>query len=532
MNVLQQFEAVCHAMADPDFYPHPVSCIERRDTHISSVFLTGKWVYKLKKPFDLGFLDFRSLEDRYRFCKLEVSLNRRFSRNIYQEVIRIYKSDDGRFSLLKNEEVVEYAVKMRQLPDSTSLKALLKKNKIRSAHMKKLGKTLAAFYEKSNRNSEIDHYGRRDIISFNMEENFRQLKPFAGDVPDREKFEFICNAGRSFLEQHSDLFEHRVETGKIRDGHGDLRTEHVYFYRGIQIIDCIEFNERFRYGDVAADLAFLHMDMEHMGFANLSRIFLEAYVAAANDPELYALLDFYAAYRAMVRAKVSWIRFQEVEDDEKGIFRDDARHYMDQAYRYAIQLSRPTLWIFCGLPATGKSSLAEMVAKKLSISLFQSDRVRKEMQPDSHQKVVPFGQGIYRSEIRDTVYTRLSALAGKILAQRDSVILDATFSRRKWRDEVGRLAMSLDADFIFVECVCKEDTIRSRLKRRERETSVSDARIQHLSQMIKGFEPLAELDLKNHLKIDTDLSLDDAFSKILSQGYECKREQVKTILIR
>jgi aminoglycoside phosphotransferase family enzyme/predicted kinase len=530
MDTLQPFQALCQAMADPSFYPHTVFLLERRDTHISSVFLTGRWVYKLKKPVNFGFLDFRDMANRHRFCEREVSLNRRLTQGVYQEVTKIYQSDDGRFSLEENGRVVEYAVKMRQLPDAVSLRELLKKNKIGPMHMEKLGQTLAAFYERSNRSSQIDYYGRRDVIAFNMEENFRQLEPFVSDILEHERWEFICQVSRSFLENRQGLFDRRVETGRIRDGHGDLRADHVYFYRGLQIIDCIEFNDRFRCGDAVVDLAFLHMDLEHLGHLEWSLAFLAAYVNHANDPELYALLDFYAAYRAIVRLKVSCLGLKEAEIGKREFLKDEARRYMDQAYQYAIQFSRPTLWIFCGLPATGKSSLAAQVSKALSISVFRSDRIRKEKQAHAHEQVVPFGHGLYRPGMRHRVYAQLLALAQETLRGGDSVILDATFAYRKWRDEARLLATDLDTNLIFVQCLCKEETMRSRLGQRRTTSSLSDARIEHFPEMLADFDPIAELSPEIHLSINTDQPLSDICARVLSEGYAHKCYQVKKLL--
>ncbi len=530
MEAMQRFETICRAMADPAFYPHPVSCVERRDTHISSVFLTGRWAYKLKKPVDFGFLDFRDLNGRRHFCELEVILNQRLSHGIYREVTKIYEKEDGRFSLEVDGQVVEYAVKMRQLPDAASLRELLKKNKINQTHMKSLGQHLSAFYKKSARSSEIDHFGSIDMISFNMEENFRQLEPFVGDVLELKKWEFICQVCRSFLKIRRNIFDRRIETSRIRDGHGDLRTDHVYFYQGIQIIDCIEFNDRFRYGDVVADLAFLHMDMEHLGYSEYSRAFLTAYVDNADDLELFSLLDFYAAYRAIVRLKVSCLRFQELENADRQALKEEINLYMDQAYQYAIRFSIPNLWIFCGLPATGKSALAKQVARALFIPLFQSDHIRKEGKFHFQQEVVPFGKGLYRKEMRHRVYAKMLSLAQERLKGGYSVILDATFSNRKWRDEARRLAADLDTNIIFVECVCKEETIRLRLKDREIKSGLSDARLEHLPKMIENFDPLTELSPEIHLKINTEDPLSDTVVRVLSEGYACACAQVNKLL--
>ncbi len=539
MDSVQRFEAVCRAMAEPEFYPHPVSAIERRDTHISSVFLTGKWVYKLKKPVDFGFLDFCDIEERRKFCEIEVSLNKRLTTGIYHEVVVVYEDPDGRFSFNKKGRIAEYAVKMTQLPDAVNLYNLLKDDKVDIKKMEDLGKKLAGFYENSNQSRKIDHYGQKEVIGFNMEENFRQLEPFIKEFQEMEKWEFICHVGRSFLKNRQNLFEDRLKTGRIRDGHGDLRTDHIYFYKGIQIIDCIEFNDRFRYGDVVSDLAFLHMDLEHLGYSDLSLAFLSAYVDCADDPQLYSLLDFYAAYRAVVKLKTTCFRIQGVKDAEQKALKSEAGFYLNQAYRYTVQFSRPTLLVFCGMPATGKSYLAQTVAKALSLTLFQSDYIRKEGLSHSNHKVESFGKGIYRQQMRHHVYSQMLALAQKALKGGHSVILDATFSKRKWRDEAMRLSMDLDTNIIFIECACKPETIRKRLGQRDGlgdrpgegqedgSSNLSDARLEHFLQISKDFEPLFELNSQIHLTVDTDLSLRNNFLYLLSKGYACKCAQIK-----
>ncbi len=532
MDRWQRFDAICRAMANPAIYPHPVRHVERRDTHISSVFLTGEWAYKLKKPVDLGFLDFRQLEDRRFFCEREVLLNQRLSHGVYLEVIKIFGDEQGRFSLWGNGEVVEYATKMRQLPDAASLKELLGKNEILQKHTRALGKALAAFYERGDRSTQIDRYGHPDVIALNMEENFSQLEVFVGDVLSHEKWEFLCQVSRSFLQHHKRLFNHRIETGRICDGHGDLRADHIYFHDGLQIIDCIEFNDRFRYGDRAVDLAFLYMDMEHLGHAEHGRALLAAYVDEADDPGIYALIDFYATYRALVRLKVTELHCGEVQQAEQQALRAKAKRYVDQAYQYAIQFSRPTLWVFCGLPATGKSSLGEALGGTLSISSFMSDRIRKESQPDTDQHIIPFGQGLYRPGMRQRVYTKLLALAQETLKAGHSVILDATFSYRKWRDEVRRLSDDLDTNLVFVECLCSEKTIRSRLKRRETTSSLSDARFEHFSRILEDFELIVELPPEIHLKVNTEQPLHRSLAEVLSKGYASKCQQLRQLLLR
>lgn len=529
MDLINRFDAVCKAMADPDFYPHPVSGIIRRDTHISIVFLTGQWAYKLKKPLNLGFLDFKELADRRKFCEREVLLNRRLSKGIYKNIVTIFEKDKNTFSLTDGGIAVEYAVKMKQLPDEAQLGNLLTKNAVTASGLKRLGKKLAFFYLKSKQTAQIDRYGRRDMVIFNSEENFIQISPHVEHLLDREKWQFICEVNRSFLYHHRALFERRIANGKIRDGHGDLRTDHIYFFDGIQIIDCIEFNDRFRYGDVAIDIAFLHMDMEQLGYPYESQMILKGYVEHAHDPDIYALIDFYAAYRAIVRLKIACIRHDEVKTQkQRDRVKIEINTYLNFAYRYTLLFSRPTLWIFGGLPASGKSSLAQKLANTVSVAVFSSDTVRKKK--DNRQNIVAYGTGQYSEQKRQRVYNKLLALAQKNLKKGRSVILDATFSRRKWREDVAQLASDTDTNFIFVECKCDAKTIRVRLMEREKNTGLSDARIQHLEDIMQHFDPIRELPPHKYFKISTDTNIDQTFYQILSKAYLCKSDQIDALI--
>jgi hypothetical protein len=504
-----------------------VNTIERRDTHISAVFLTGDWVYKLKKPVDFGFLNFLEISDRRHFCEQEVCLNRRFSHDIYEGVVPVYRTSDGRFTLQQTPTVAEYAVKMRQLPDEAALVTMLGDNRMTEARLMELGSMLVEFYRHTERSATIDHYGRLDGVAFNVEENFSQMTPFLELLPDIAQWHAMCRETRIFMERHAPLFEKRIKDGFIRDGHGDLRAEHVYFYNGIQIIDCIEFNERFRYGDTAVDLAFLYMDLECLGYADAARTLMAAYAAEADDPELYALLDFYAAYRAVVRLKVSCFQLADADEARRDGLMQDIATYFRLACEYTLRFSRPTVWVFCGLPATGKSMLAERFAQVLSIPLRQSDVLRKEdeKQPASH--VVPFGQGLYRPEARNRVYEKMREQTATLLEKRRSVILDATYARREWRLEVSRLAQSAGANCLFVECMCDTEVMRSRLKAREQSSGASDARLEHLPDMIESFEPLTEQAVACRMQINTERPFQDVFFQFLMEGEYRRNMQIR-----
>jgi aminoglycoside phosphotransferase family enzyme len=302
----QQTE-IFQAMARPEFYPQPVTKVDQRETHISKVFLTGIYVYKIKKAVDLKFLDYTSLSKRKFYCEQETLLNRRLSHDIYMGVVAVTLAD-GRYFLDGPGEVVEYAVKMRQLPEQCAMVRLLRSGKMDRKTTAQLALKLAEFYGQTPTGEGINSYGAWETIRANCEENFRQTDTFAGNILDERMFQVIRAATRSFLHRRKELFKQRVNAGKIRDCHGDLRSGHIYFTDDIQIIDCIEFNERFRYSDITSDLAFLIMDLDYEGFPNTARHLLDCYVRYADDPDVSVLIDFYKCYRAFVRAKVNCLR--------------------------------------------------------------------------------------------------------------------------------------------------------------------------------------------------------------------------------
>jgi aminoglycoside phosphotransferase family enzyme/predicted kinase len=537
----ERFEEVCHALADPSIYPHPAPSIERIETHISVVFLAGDFVYKLKKPVDFGFLDYRCLGARWRYCHLEVQLNQRLSHGIYDGVVAVRKKRSGGYELSTENrtpccgEVVEYAVRMKRLPEEASLRRLILEGKATENDMRDLGRRLASFYDLSERSAEIDEYGRAGTISGNMEENFTQLAPFVGSLVEADKWDFIREASRAFFQSRLCVFDRRISKGRVRDGHGDLRTEHVYFLDGIQIIDCIEFNDRFRYGDVMADLAFLHMDIADLGRSDLSLAMLEAYSREASDPDLYTVLDFYTAYRAVVKLKVACLRHGEVEDaEEKRRIAGEAASFLRHAFRYAVQFSRPTLWVFCGLPATGKSTVSGTVSHALSMAAIQSDVERKRMlaRATEESNVVAYGTGIYRAELRGLVYAEMLGKAYDVLKGGQSVILDATFSKRHWRDEARRLAADLDTGILFVECRAPMDVIRERLRERERGAGASDARMRHLPHIVQEFEPFGPEEESTLIRVDADEAPPSRLHRLLAQAYALKSAQTDAAIAR
>lgn len=507
-------------MADPSFYPHPAHPLSQRETHISKVFLAGDVVYKIKKPLNLGFLDFTSLEKRAFFCRRELTLNRRLAPKVYLDVVPI-TLDQGRFYINGPGEVVEHAVKMRRLADDDTLARRLADNTLTPEDIQRLAALLVDFYGAALPLDEEAETRQWETVLFNCEENFTQLAPFAGGILAERPFQIIRSATLSFLHHRKPLFESRSRNHRIRDCHGDLKTGHVYFTKdGVQVIDCIEFNERFRFQDIASDLAFLAMDMDFAGRPETARALIHAYVQRSGDVEIFALLNFYKCYRAMVLCKINAMRLDEggLNGNEAAALLAETRTYLDLAYGYALSFARPVIWVVCGLPASGKSAVAGELSSLLGAKVFHSDVVRKQLfgvAQDAHLNLAPEAS-IYSPKATSLTYGRLLLLAQETMEKGESVVLDATFSRAHDRREALRLARDMDVKLVFVECVAPEAVLRKRLIQRETTATVSDARIGHFDYFKARFEPLDEgLDAR-HIRVNTARPMGECLMQVLS----------------
>jgi uncharacterized protein len=324
------------AMLDPSFYPHLPQQVDLIQTHISYIFLCGDLVYKVKKPVNFGFLDFTTLEQRGFFCRQEVILNKRFSPDVYLDVVPISLVNDS-FRLGDETAVIEYAVKMRRINEEYMLYRLLKEGKVGPEIMQRVGRHLAAVYAAIPSDEQARGFGDLSVIAINIKENFAQTSRYIGGPVTKETFADIERWSLAFMETKSSLFAERVAQGFIKDCHGDLHLQHICVDgEHIYIFDCIEFNERFRFGDVASDVAFLAMDLDFNGHPQLGKIFVDAYTEASGDRTLSGVLLFYKVYRAYVRAKVTSFLLDDAALDEKtraeGLAQ--ARRYYDLAYRY------------------------------------------------------------------------------------------------------------------------------------------------------------------------------------------------------
>lgn len=519
-------------MKSPDFYPHEVEVVEHRETHISDVFLAGDMVYKLKKSVDTGFLDFTTLEQRRRFCRREVELNRRLASGIYLGVDKITR-EGNTYALAGSGEVVDYVVKMKRLDDKDNLQSMLQEYRVNEEFLVRLTDVLVHFYRDSALAEENEPDGTVDQILANCRENFTQMQSSGQLSSNGDKIEVIRAATESFGKRHRELLVRRVEEGRIRDCHGDLKTEHVYDADGVQIIDCIEFNDRFRYQDPAADLAFLAMDMDYLGHPTKALTVLSRYVEESGDQELMRLIDFYKCYRAMVQAKVLGLQSETLEENaaQRQKILQKLEAYIDLAYYYAVKMMQPVLWVVCGLTATGKSTVAARMATLFSITWVRSDHIRRvTFQNEGDDSLHAFGAGKYSATATSLIYAKMLLEAQEELEKGNSVILDATFRKKQNRDDVLRLARDCHASVIFVECHCAETEIKKRLKEREGGHGLSDARLEHWEKIKASADPLTELPLDAHIRLQTDQPVDSCMETILAGMYELLGAQMRNVL--
>jgi len=324
-------------MLQPSFYPHVPGHVEFIQTHISYIFIAGDLVYKVKKAVDFGFLDFTTLGKRKYYCDEEVRLNQRFAHGVYLDVVRIMEDSKGNLHLKNGSNIVEYAVEMKKIPEHRMLYRLLDEHKVSHADMRRIGRYLADVYGTIPASDKSREFGSLDVIATNVIENFDQTRKYIGGPVSHEKFAAIETWSREFMQNNAVLFERRITEGQIKDCHGDLHLQHICLDNDkIFIFDCIEFNERFRFGDVASDVAFLSMDFDYNGKSALGNSFVEAYITESGDATMRDVLIFYKVYRAYVRAKVtSFLLDDEALDDtaRHDAFQKAARYY-DLAYGY------------------------------------------------------------------------------------------------------------------------------------------------------------------------------------------------------
>jgi uncharacterized protein len=478
------------------------------ETHASWVLLTGHFVFKLKKPVDFGFLDFRTLQRRRHFCNQELTLNSRLAGDVYLGVVPVRDGPRGSYiddpdardvnghvpaahdtdapglaseSDSSENPIVDWAVKMRRLQDSDRADVLLKQGLLDTQKVQDLAELLVKFHANCETNEHIASLGSQSSIAINVQENFDKVRPLIASYAPPSLEPEIEALQLGYLESHAELFEERVRLGHVRDGHGDLRLEHVYFTSdGIFVIDCIEFNERFRYADTVADLAFLTMDLRHNGRADLAELLLNRYVERSGDYNAFQLIDFYESYRAYVRGKVAALR-ETQEEAASGhpnpeLVREASRFFQEALTALQAKPEKKRVVAVGGLIASGKSTVARQFSSLLGSVWLDSDSCRKRLAgltPLTAAKSAAFG-GIYSAEMSERVYRTLLAYAQGVLASGRSVVIDATFRRAEDRKLLRQLCEEAGVALSFVWCEVPRKIAEQRLNERSQSPSVSD----------------------------------------------------------
>jgi aminoglycoside phosphotransferase family enzyme/predicted kinase len=501
-------EALVRDLLRPDAYPAPrPRGVELRTTHASWVFLTDDDVWKVKRPVALGFLDHRDVDVRHARCDDEVRLNARLAPDVYRGVVPVRRGPLGH--TLSPEggalPIADWAVRMRRLPDAWSAASRLGLGRLDAGQLAALARRLATFFATSP-----PRPGAADVaaLAAAVEENFAEVSEAVGDLVDEATFIETRAFQRACLRARADRFEAR--RARAVDGHGDLRLEHVYFEPDADgerplVIDCIEFNDRFRCGDPAGEVAFLAMELEAARRPDLAAGFLARYAEAASDVDLYGVLDFYLSYRAWVRGKVAALvaRDAGVETALRAAKREEARRLFGLARAAAGRpLDGPFIVAVSGLPGTGKSTLARALGEALAAPVVGSDQTRKAL-----AGLAPLDAGgdeLYTPARTEATYAELRRAAEVVVASGRGVVLDATFGRRAHRAAAAALAARLGAPLVLLEATCPDEAaLRARLARRVGRPCESDARERELALARAAAEPFASDEPLARIVLDT-----------------------------
>jgi aminoglycoside phosphotransferase family enzyme/predicted kinase len=505
-QVEASFEDVGRFLSWPRAYPERTARVTVRETHISRVFLTDRFAYKLKKPVQFEFVDFSTIELRRRACEEEVRLNRRLAKQVYLGILPITRGPGGMLRLGGDGPAVDWVVKMRRLPEDRMLDQLIESGRLRPKDVDRLATVLAAYYHRApplvlqpeRYRAEL----QRHVVA-NSDELRSAKHALPGSLVKR-----VHTAQHLFLRSSAELLDARVCDGRIIDGHGDLRPEHVCLDGTPVVFDCLEFSPELRRLDVLDELCFFAMECELLGADWVGQRVLEAYFAQSGDRPPQRLQWFYRCYRACVRAKVAALRSHQLEGREADDAAALAAAYLALADKYAMFLARPFVVVVRGLVGSGKTTVASRLADSLGVARLGTDDVRRDLFGASREPAA-FNSGVYSPAIRARVYDELFARCERLLADGESGVLDGTFLRANDLEEAGRVTECHGACLLIVTCRCETNVARERIAARIAEgANSSEARPDFLEQQIAAFEPVPmntaarELDTTHGLRSD------------------------------
>jgi len=481
------------ALQNSVLYDHPIEDFSLIETHISWVLLTGIFAYKIKKPVNLGFVNFSTLDKRRYFCAEELRLNRRFAPALYLQVIAI-KGSAAQPRLNGPGKTIEYAVKMREFPQHCLLSVHATERRLEPAHIDSIADVIAGFHALAERTEPNSTYGAVDIILKWGRENFDHIEAVTPASVLPEYFEELmswCTAGKHNL----CVMNERQSRGFIRECHGDLHLGNMALIEGnITLFDCIEFNPELRWIDTISEVAFVAMDLQARGYSGFAWQFINRYLQASGDYAGIALLRYYFVYRALVRAKVEALRVAQVTSDSnhdrrkyQGVIR-----YLDLAHRWSSD-HRPSIIIMHGLSGSGKSTLAKHIVEAQGAIQIRSDVERKrlfDLNPEDHSGSL-LEQGIYTQDATNRTYDRLAELTKVVVRAGFTTIVDASFLQKSVRDQFKRLAQACYAPYIVISCEAPEEVLRERIRHRsETQQDPSEANLAVLQHQLQSQEPL------------------------------------------
>ncbi|MBN1368993.1 MAG: AAA family ATPase [Dehalococcoidaceae bacterium] len=509
------------ALSKPGILPGSAGQATIIQTQMSWVLLTVDFAFKFKKPVDLGYVDYTSLEKRLYFCQKEVELNRRLCPDSYLGVVPVTLKG-GEYLLGGTGEIADYTVQMKRLPQERMLDWLLLNGEVTPDMLNSVAVKVAGFHRKAETGKHIDVYGSMEAVRFNVAENFEQTTKYTGPVALPRSMARIKRFTHAFLDSHAGLFAGRVTAGHIRDCHGDLHSSHICFTDRLCIYDCIEFNDRFRYSDTASEVAFLAMDLDHYGRADISTTFIQDYIEASADTGIESLLRFYKCYRAMVRAKVNCFKLDDpyVSDSEKASSGSAARLYFDLAESYTLE--KPVLLATAGLTGSGKSTLARALGRRMGMVVISSDVIRKGLAgiPSTRHCYDELDSGIYSPEFSHLTYETMFKQAEHWLSRGVSVILDATFTQARSRQAAAGLALRQGADFGIMEFCIKDDQALARLEERMNQPgNVSDGRAEVYFKLKQEYQPLTGTETAWRVIINCSIPLEENINRVQNYIY-------------
>lgn len=436
-----------------------------RETHISIVFLVGDHAAKLKKPVRFPFVDLSTREARERICHREVELNRRIAPDVYLGVFDVMGPDGT---------PRDHLVVMRRMPDDRRLARMVERARVPAGAMRDLAHVIAAFHGRAETSDVISAAGRDTAILRRWRDGFREIAPLLRSERERTVEAEIEARAERYVHGRAAIFDARIAQGRIRDGHGDLLADDVFLIDdGPRVLDCLEFDDELRFGDVLADVAFLAMDLERLGADDLARQLLEHHRELVDDTYPRTLLHHYVAMRAHIRAKVAALKAAPGDIDAS----DRTRRLLDLTLDHLRQ-TRVVLVLVGGEPGTGKSTLAAGVADSLGWAVLRSDEIRKELagvEPLDHSHT-ELDAGLYGGTATTATYEALLHRARLLLELGEPVVLDASWGDADFRSAARRLADATAADLVEVRCVVDPETAARRIAdRQHRGTDVSDA---------------------------------------------------------